>query len=84
MESLYKDEKDKVDFRYGKSGLAGTVVKLDAFKPEGIFKFPLNEGHMPNVDNKEYFQATYEFPKSRKINDFEWSYTSYTCIINRG
>ena len=65
MESLYKDEKDKVDFRYGKSGLAGTVVKLDAFKPEGIFKFPLNEGHMPNVDNKEYFQATYEFPKKK-------------------
>ncbi|RCK59420.1 5'-3' exoribonuclease 2 [Candida viswanathii] len=64
-ESLYKEDKEKVHFKSGKSGLAGTVIKLDAFKPEGIFKFPLNEGHMPDVDNKEYFQATYEFPKKK-------------------
>ncbi|KAL6451851.1 RAT1 5'-3' exoribonuclease 2 [Candida maltosa Xu316] len=64
-ESLYEKNEETIDFKYAKSGLAGTIIKLETFNPNGIFKFPLKEGHMPNVDNKEYFEAIYRFPKKK-------------------
>jgi len=64
-EKLYKENENEVTFKYAKSGLSGKIFKLGTFNPEGVFNFPLNEGYMPNVNNSDYFQAIYHFPKTK-------------------
>ena len=51
-------------FKYAKSGLSGKIFKLGTFNRR-VFNFPLKEGYMPNVNNSDYFQAIYYFPKTK-------------------
>lgn len=66
LKGLYKDNLTEIKFRYGRSGLAGTASKKEGFDPEGITKFPLNEGDMPDLDNKELLGVVYTMPAKRQ------------------
>lgn len=62
-EAFYKDELESVKFSFAKSSLSGLAIKFLSFEPNGILKFPLREGNMPNIDNKDYLQVEYHFPE---------------------
>lgn len=62
-EAFYKDELDSIKFPFAKSSLSGLAIKFPPFDPSGTFKFPLKEGNMPNIDNKDYLQVEYHFPE---------------------
>lgn len=66
LQGLYKDSLTEIKFRYGKSGLAGTASKTEGFDPEGITKYPLKEGDMPDLDNKELLSVVYTMPAKRQ------------------
>ncbi|KAI5949926.1 RAT1 [Candida jiufengensis] len=65
-EAFYEDKLETFDFKFARTGLAGIAIKFQDFKPEGFFKFPLKEGKMPNVDQREYLQIEYHFPEKKK------------------
>ncbi|KAG7665175.1 RAT1 [[Candida] subhashii] len=74
-EGLYENKENCVKFKFSKSSLAGSAMKNEVFDPKAIFKFPLKQGNMPNIDNKEYFQVIYEMPpkipgKSMLLNGY--------------
>ncbi|KAI5957393.1 RAT1 [Candida margitis] len=60
---FYKDELDSIKFQFAKSSLSGLAIKFPSFEPSGTLKFPLKEGNMPNIDNKDYLQVEYHFPE---------------------
>ena len=62
-EAFYKDELESVEFPFAKSSLSGLAIKYPSFEPNGMFKYPLKEGNMPNIDRKDYLQVEYHFPK---------------------
>ncbi|KAG2735852.1 hypothetical protein G9P44_002066 [Scheffersomyces stipitis] len=61
----YDDSQDKVVFKFAKSSLAGIARKIELFNPDGKTFFPLLEGDMPNVQNRDFFQVYYSMPPKK-------------------
>lgn len=62
-------------FKFARSSLAGAASKVEAFNPQGTFKFPLHEGEMPDIENSHYLQVSYAMPpkvrgKSMLLNGY--------------
>lgn len=81
---LYDNNVKELQFRFSRSSLAGTVIKNEYFVPDGITKFPLREGDMPDLNNNEFFQSSYKMPakkmgKSMLIN----GYISHTRTLTQ-
>lgn len=64
---IYKSTDEKtITFGCSATNLAGTIFKNDHFQLEGLTKFPLSYGDMPDIDNVEYFLSSYHMPPKKR------------------
>lgn len=64
---IYKSTDEKtITFGCSATNLAGTIFKNDHFQLEGLTKFPLSCGDMPDIDNVEYFLSSYHMPPKKR------------------
>lgn len=64
---IYRSNDEKtITFGCGATNLAGTVFKNNHFQLEGLTKFPLSFGDMPDIDNAEYFLGSYHMPPKKR------------------
>lgn len=64
---IYKSTDEKtITFGCSATNLAGTIFKNEHFQLEGLTKFPLSFGDMPDIDNVEYFLSSYHMPPKKR------------------
>lgn len=80
---LYEKNQNDIEFSFGKTGLAGEVRKA-SFDINGITKYPLNQGEMGDLDNKNFLLLFYHVPQKKHGKSMILNgYIPHTKVLNQ-